>query len=119
MTALEVALALLCGVAALVALVHLVRDVPPGRVVFSLLAVVEAGLVVVLVAGIVRLATQDTTGVSVATYLSYLVGSPLVLPVGAVWSASEPTRGGTGVLLVALVVVPVLFLRLSVIWPSS
>jgi hypothetical protein len=40
----------------------------------------------------------------------------LVLPIGFVWSAGERTRSGTGVLLVAVIAVGVLFLRLHQLW---
>ena len=48
--------------------------------------------------------------------VGYLVGSLLVLPAAFVWSVGERSRSGTGVLLVAVVVVPVLFLRLHQLW---
>jgi len=58
----------------------------------------------------------DHGGVNVAAYVGYLVGSLLVLPAAFVWSVGERSRSGTGVLLVAVVVVPVLFLRLHQLW---
>jgi hypothetical protein len=58
----------------------------------------------------------DHGGVNVPAYVGYLVGALLILPVGFLWSAGERTRAGTGVLLVAVLVVPVLFLRLHELW---
>ena len=39
-----------------------------------------------------------------------------LLPVGYLWSVSEKNRGGTAVLLVAVLVMPVLLLRLHDVW---
>jgi hypothetical protein len=58
----------------------------------------------------------DHPGVNVAAYLGYLIGALLVLPIGFVWSAGERTRSGTAVLLVAVLVLPVLSLRLHDLW---
>jgi hypothetical protein len=57
-------------------------------------------------------------GVEVGTFIGYLVGALVLLPVGFVWSASEKSRGGTAVLLIAVVVMPFLFLRLHEIWST-
>jgi hypothetical protein len=67
------------------------------------------------VLGLVQVA-GDHGGVNVAAYVGYLVGAVLILPVAFVWSIGERTRAGTGVLLVGVVVVPVLFLRLQQLW---
>ena len=82
-----------------------------------MLGVIELGLVVQLVIGLVKV-FGDHAGVSVPTYLGYLIGALLILPIGSAWSASERNRGGTGVLLVAVAVLPVLFLRLHQIWST-
>jgi len=115
MNTLQLVLAVLCGLTALVLVVEIVLDRKPGNVSFAGLVLVEAGLVVQLVWGVVRV-VDDHAGVSVGTYLGYLVGTLVILPVGFVWSASEKTRSGTAVLLVAVLVVPVLCLRLHDIW---
>jgi hypothetical protein len=39
-----------------------------------------------------------------------------VLPIGFLWSAGERTRSGTAVLLTAVLLVPVLSLRLHDLW---
>jgi hypothetical protein len=101
----------------LVLVVHIVRDRQPGNVGFFGLVALEVGLVVQLVWGLVRVA-DDHRGVSVFPYLGYLVGALLILPIGFLWSASEKSRSGTAVLLVAVLVLPVLFLRLHDLWAS-
>ena len=55
-------------------------------------------------------------GVSVATYVGYLVASLVVLPLAVGWSWAERSRGGTATILVGLVVVPYLFVRLYQVW---
>lgn len=82
------------------------------------LAVVELALLVQLVAGIVLLA-QSGGDVSAATFVGYLLGVLVVLPAGLAWALGEPSRSGTAVLVVALLVVPFLELRLDQIWSAG
>jgi len=117
MTQLQVVLSVLAALVALVLVWHIVRDQAVGNVGFFGLAALEVGLVVQLVWGLVRV-FDDHEGVSVAPYLGYLFGALLILPIGFVWSASEKSRSGTAVLLVAVLVLPVLFLRLHDLWAS-
>jgi hypothetical protein len=117
MTTFQVVLSALCGLLALVLVVDIVRDRLPGNAALLGLVIVELSLVVQLVWGLVAVA-DDHHGVSVATYVGYLVGALFILPVGFLWSASERNRSGTGVLLVAVLVVPVLCLRLHDIWAT-
>jgi hypothetical protein len=128
-TTLQIALSVLCGLIALLLVVLIVRDVGPGRVTYALLAVVEIGLVAQLVIGLTRV-FDDHHGVSVGTYVGYLVGALVILPLAAGWAWAEAapqesgtterrgTRSGTGVLLVAVLVLPVLFVRLHDIWST-
>ena len=115
MLVLQYVLTAICLVTALVVVALIVRNSAPGDAVIGLLAVVELGLVVQLVLGIIRL-TGPHAGVSVPTYVGYLIGSLLILPVAALWSLSERSRGGTAVLLVGVLLVPFLFLRLAEVW---
>jgi hypothetical protein len=117
MTQLQIALSILCGVVAVLLVVLMVRDVRPGRVTYALLVLVELGLFGQLGLGLARV-FDDHAGVSVATYVGYLVGALVILPLAAGWAWAERTRNGTGVLLVAVVVLPVLFVRLHDIWST-
>jgi hypothetical protein len=117
MTQLQIALSLLCGVVAVLLVVLMVRDVRPGVATYALLVVVELGLVGQLALGLAKV-FGDHEGVSVATYVAYLVGALTILPLGAGWAWAERTRNGTGVLLVAVLVLPVLFVRLHDIWST-
>jgi hypothetical protein len=115
MTTLQVVIAVLCGLTAISLVVEMVRDRTVGNVTFAGLALVQLGLLAQLVWGLVRL-TGDHPGVEVGAYLGYLVGALVILPAGFVWSISEKSRSGTAVLLVAVLVVPVLLLRLEHLW---
>ena len=115
MDVLQIILSGICAVAALSLVVEIVRDRQPGNVTFFAIVAVEVGLLVQLVWGIVRV-IDDHRGVEVGTYVGYLVGALVLLPVGFLWSASEKSRGGTGVLFVAVLVTPFLLLRLHDIW---
>jgi hypothetical protein len=115
MSTLQVVLSVLCGLTFLSLVVEIIRDRQPGNVTFAGLVLIEIGLVVQFFWGLVRV-FGDHPGVSVAPYLGYLVGALVILPIGFVWSASEKSRSGTAVLLVAVFVLPFLFLRLHQIW---
>ena len=117
MTTLQIVLSLACSLVAAVLGVLIARDRRPGRVTYVLLALVELGLVAQLVLGLVRV-FGDHEGVSVGIYVGYLVGALVILPLAAGWSWAERTRSGTGVLLVGVVVLPVLFVRLHDIWST-
>jgi len=116
-TALHLLLSACCAVLALGLVVLIVRDRLPGTVTLVALATLEVGLVVQLVIGLWR-ALGEHGDLSVAAYVGYLVGALLILPIGFVWSAGERTRSGTAVLLVAVLALPVLFLRLHDLWAA-
>ena len=117
MTGLQIALTALAVVVALWLVVLIARDRQPDDWVYGTLALLEIGLVAQLVIGLVRLG-GDHEGVNVAAYVGYLVGSLVILPAGFVWSVGERSRAGTGVLLVAVAVIPVLFLRIHQLWSA-
>jgi len=114
-TGLQIVLAAICAVLAVWLVVLIVLDRLPNDYLYGALALLEVGLVAQLVIGLVMV-SGDHGGVNVAAYVGYLIGALVLLPVGFVWSLGERTRAGTGVLLVAVVVVPVVFLRLHDLW---
>ena len=107
-----------CLLSALALVVFIVRDRTPNRRLLDLMLGIELLLVLHLVLGIVKV-TDAPSGVSVWEYVAYLVGAILIVPVGVVWSSGEKSRGGTGVLLVAVLVVPFMFVRLGDIWAAG
>ena len=119
MIPLEIALSAVCLLSAVWLVVLIVRDRTPGHVLLNVLAVAEVGLIVHLVLGIVRVTGGAPAGVSVWEYVGYLVGVLLLVPAGVVWSSGEKSRGGTAVLLVAVLLVPFMFVRLADIWAAG
>ncbi|WP_020669536.1 hypothetical protein [Amycolatopsis nigrescens] len=90
---------------------------PKGALLIGL-AVLELLLVAQLVIGVVLLIGGQRPG-SMATYLAYLIGSLIVLPLGAFWALAERSRSSTMVLGVACIAVPVMVLRLSEVWSGA
>jgi hypothetical protein len=117
MTGLQIVLTVVAVVVAVWLVVLIARNRAPDDWVYGALGLLELGLVAQLVIGLGRLG-GDHTGVNVAAYVGYLVGSLVILPGAFLWSVGERTRAGTGVLLVAVLVVPVLFLRLHQLWSA-
>jgi hypothetical protein len=113
----QIVLGMVCLVVVLWLALLIVLDRLPNDYLYAALALLEVGLLAQLVVGLVKVA-GDHGGVNVAAYVGYLVGSLVILPVGFLWSAGERTRAGTGVLLVAVLVVPGLFLRLHELWAA-
>ena len=99
------------------ALVLIVLDRHVGTPLVVAAGVLELGLLVQCVVGIVQLTTTDRD-VAGVTFVGYLVGMLLVLPAATAWSLGERSRSGTAVLLVGALVVPVLVLRVQQIWTA-
>lgn len=81
------------------------------------LGVIELALLAQLVVGIVQLVNTDQN-VSGVLFIGYLIGSLIVLPLGALWALAESSRWGAGALAVACLVIPVLELRMYEIWTA-
>ena len=110
-----------CGACLLGALglaVSIIRDRTPGRRLLDLMLGITLLLVIHLVVGVVHV-LRDADDVSVWEYVAYLVGTVLIVPIGVAWSSGEKSRGGTGVLLVAMLLVPFMFVRLADIWAAG
>jgi hypothetical protein len=118
MIPLQMALAALCFLCALWLVVLMVRDRTPDRILLNVMIVIELGLVANLVLGLVHVSDAPAR-VSTGVYVGYLIGSLLLIPAGVVWSSGERSRGGTGVLLLAVLLVPFMFVRLADIWAGS
>ena len=103
---------------ALVALGHLVVNRKPTLWLLGGLALLEVGLFVQLVLGIVLVVAADQE-VSAFTFIGYLVATVVILPLGTLWALAEPTRSGTAVLVLTTLVIPFLVLRLDQIWSAG
>lgn len=109
------AILVMCAVASVAVTVHLVRDEVTSDLTFVLLALLEVLLVAQVVWGSVALGTTDRA-VSGTLFVSYLIAVLVAPPIGAFWSLAERSRGGTAVLLLAMLTVAALELRLWDIW---
>jgi len=105
----------LAVVGAIWSAVLLLRDRRMGDPLFWLLAVLELGLLVQLVGGCVALATTERD-VDAALFVGYLLTAVLALPLAVAWAASERSRWGVGVLLVACLTVAALAERILQVW---
>lgn len=112
------AVLVLCGVTAVVLVVHLVRDRAAEDGMFVLLGLTELVLLGQLVAGCIALGNTERD-VDGTLFVSYLVGTALALPIGAFWSLAERSRAGTAVVLLAVLTVAALEVRLDAIWAGA
>ncbi|MEC3976953.1 hypothetical protein [Amycolatopsis sp. H20-H5] len=109
----------LCALAvALWSFTQSARNKLPDAPLLIALAAVEVLLVAQLVVGVVLLAGGERPG-SMATYLAYLIGCLVVLPVGAFWALAERSRSSTAVLGIASLAIPVMVLRLNEVWSGA
>lgn len=115
MTVLQIVLTAIAAVVAVWLVVLIVRGVTPNDYLYGALGLLEVGLLVQFVVGLVQV-FGDHGGLNVAAYVGYLLLLIALLPAAFLWSVGERSRAGTGVLLVAVVLVPVLFLRLQQLW---
>ncbi|MBB5802329.1 hypothetical protein F4560_002097 [Saccharothrix ecbatanensis] len=81
----------------------------------AVVLLLEVGLLVQAVAGVVAMLGADRE-LDRATFVGYLIGAAVVLPLGAVWSVAERSRWGAGVLTITCLSVPVMILRLNQLW---
>ncbi len=112
---LTTALYLGTGVLILLAGLFTLLDRRMNALVLGVAAVVELVTLVQLVVGIVQLAStaRDVNG---PVFVAYLLGLVVVLPLASVWALAEKSRWGTGVLVIAGLVLLVLVARLQQLW---
>jgi hypothetical protein len=93
------------------------RDRPIGPAHLVGVTVIEALLVVQLVVGVVLL-VQGHRPVSTITFVAYLVGSLLVVPVATVWSLAERSRPSVLVLTLGCLAQIAMTGRLIQMWST-
>ena len=86
-----------------------------GLALGGALTVLELGLLVQAVAGVVNM-VGESRGIDRLAFVGYLFGPSLIVPMAAVWSIAERTRWGPGVLVIGCLAIPVMILRLRQIW---
>jgi hypothetical protein len=109
------AVALLSAAVAVWAAWKTIRHTRITDAVFYAVSAVEVGTVVLLVSGIIGLASTDRH-VEGALLLSYLITLILVPPVALVWGVAEKSRWGTGVVLIGMWTVSVMAIRVMQVW---
>lgn len=105
------AVALLCLVAA-------IRNRPPSLSHFVGVALVEVAALVLTVVAVVAMVGGDRPA-EVGTFVGYLFTFLALPPVAIGVARLEPTRWGSVILTVAMLVMPVLVARLSQIWEAT
>lgn len=85
------------------------------RALFWTISATEVVVLAQAVIGFVLMYTSDRE-IHRLTFGLYLIGLLLLLPVGTWWSLGDRSRGGTAVLLVAVLTLAAMVLRLSQIW---
>ena len=97
------------------ALTLVVRGRTPDRVLLVGIAGLELLLVVLLIGGLVQMVQTDHDFAK-GTFVGYLAACVAIPPIAVLWSSEEPSRSGTAVLLVVLLVLPVMILRIQQVW---
>lgn len=106
-------------IAAALLVIPLVRGRRIGAPMLALFALLEVGLLALLVLGIVNVASTDRP-VDGTTFIAYLVGSLAVIPGTVLWARAEKdSRWGNVVMMVGLLVLAVLVVRLNQIWTAA
>lgn len=88
-----------------------------GVGLLGLVVLLELGLLGQLVVGVVALFGDHP--VDAPTFVGYLIGVLLVLPLAVFWALGERTRWGPGVLVIGCLTVPVLIVRLRQLWEAA
>ncbi|MQA03602.1 MAG: hypothetical protein GEV07_13065 [Streptosporangiales bacterium] len=104
---------------ALFALVMAIANKPMGMPHLVVLGILELGLLVQLVVSIVVLVQGERPADGMLTFLLYLIGSLLVLPIGAAWGFMDRSRWSSVVVAVACLVLPVLIVRMNQVWAGA
>ena len=117
--ALSLTLQVTCLVAAVVLGVEGVRGKAPLWWHLGVVAVVEVLLLVQLAVAIVLLTRGGEIVGSTGTFLAYLIGTLLALPLTLLWGLGEPSRWTLVALAVCCLVIAVLVVRLDQIWTTG
>lgn len=83
-----------------------------GMTVVAALVAVQVGIATVRLIG--GAGPSETN--RIVTFIGYMLTALLLPPAGAVLARLEPTRWGSGLIGAAMVIVPVLLLRMQQVW---
>ena len=99
-------------------LVQAARDKPIQAVHLLAMAVLEAGLLIQVIVAAVLLAGGHEAQEQ-GTFIGYLAGSLVVLPVGAFLAVGERSKWGSVAAGVACLTIPVVILRMQDLWSGT
>ncbi|WP_149359790.1 hypothetical protein [Lolliginicoccus suaedae] len=85
------------------------------KALLGTLGLIELLTIAQSILGVVLLIAGDRD-IDTLTFVLYLVGVPLILPIAVWWALGDRTRAGAGVLTVALLSVPIMVLRMYAVW---
>jgi hypothetical protein len=88
------------------------RTLYVGLAVVAALVAVQVGIATVTLIG----GGGPAEGNRIVTFVGYMLTALLLPPAGAVLARMEPTRWGSGLIGAAMVIVPVLILRMQQVW---
>lgn len=92
---------------------------PVGMPLLVALGVGELALLVQVVLAIVKLAGGERPDGGMPTFIGYLIGSLLILPLAALLGLGERSRWGTAVVAGGFLVIAVLTVRMQQVWQVS
>lgn len=116
--AFAIAVAVCAAITALWSFILAARSREPQNSLLVGLLCVEVLLVAQLVIGVILLINGQRPG-SMATYLAYLIGALVILPLGTFWALAERSRSSTVILGIACLAIPVMVLRLQEVWHGA
>ena len=102
------------------AVVLLIANRAPDRVLVGAAAVLELAVVVFVVGGIASMVGTDHDFAR-AEFVCYLLACVAIVPAAVWWMKDEKSRAASGVLAVVFLVLPFLVLRVQQVWagPSA
>lgn len=100
------------------ALVLVIVNRPPGRLLWLGLAGLEVLLLVFLVGGIVQMLGSERD-LARLEFVLYLLACAAIVPGAALWVRGEVSRAAAGVLMVVLLVLPVMIVRVQQVWAGT
>ena len=98
--------------------VLVVANRPPNRALWGALGVLEILLIVFLIGGVAQMIGRETDFARLE-FVLYLLGCAALVPAAGWWVRDEKSRAAAGVLAVALLVLPVMIVRVQQVWAGS
>ena len=98
--------------------VLLIVNRPPGRALWWALGALEVLVLGFLVGGVVQMLGNEGD-LARLEFVLYLLGAAALLPLAGWWVRAEKSRAAAGVLTVALLVLPIMVVRVQQVWAGA